>query len=193
MRILAVDDDPLFLEVLETILADAGHAVVRAEDGVRGWQLFSQEPFSVVLCDWQMPHLDGLELCRLIRKSRVPGYTYVILITGRAGRQNYLEGMEAGADDFMEKPVDEQLLLARLAVARRILSLHGRVQTLEGLLPICSYCKRIKDDGGSWTQMERYIADRSSASFSHSICEQCYQETVLPQLAQFEKRQDDLR
>jgi phosphoserine phosphatase RsbU/P len=90
--------------------------------------------------------------------------------------------MEAGADDFITKPVDIEELHARLKVADRILGLRRHMQQLEGLLPICSYCKRIRDQAEQWQSIERYLEKRSEAQFSHGICPDCYSKVVQPQL-----------
>jgi DNA-binding response OmpR family regulator len=92
-----------------------------------------------------MPEVDGPELCRRLRARATDRYSYFLLITATGGKQRYLEGMEAGADDFITKPIDIDELRARLKAAERILGLRKHVQQLEGLLPICAYCKRIRD------------------------------------------------
>jgi len=90
--------------------------------------------------------------------------------------------MRAGADDFLTKPVDADQLGARLTVAERILGLRRELQQLEGLLPICAYCKRIRDDQENWSSLEGYIEKRSEAQFSHGICPECYAKHIQPQL-----------
>ncbi len=90
--------------------------------------------------------------------------------------------MEAGADDFITKPVDMDELHARLKAAERILGLRTHVQQLEGLLPICAYCKRIRDAAEQWESIERYVEARSAAQFSHGYCPECYEKHVRPQI-----------
>ena len=111
--------------------------------------------------------------CRRIRSAHGEKYAYLILLTALSGKRNFLDGMEAGADDFMTKPVDMEELTARLRVAERILEMHTKMKQMEGLLPICSYCKKIRDDEGSWTQLESYIMKHSDAEFTHGICSEC--------------------
>ncbi|MBI4641265.1 MAG: response regulator, partial [Candidatus Tectomicrobia bacterium] len=93
------------------------------------------------------------------------------------------------ADDFITKPFDEDQLAARLRVAERILGLQEEVKQLEGLLPICSYCKKIRDESDTWVQIEHYIATRTDAFFSHGICPECLETRVKPELEQFKKEE----
>src|SRR5207244_12410029 len=110
--------------------------------------------FQVVLSAWYMPERDGLELCGHVRARRKQPYIYFLLVTSRGGKQQYLAGMEAGADDFIAKPVDPDELRARLTVAERILGLRKELAQLEVLLPICSYCKRIRNESEEWEPLE---------------------------------------
>src|SRR5690349_24886806 len=113
-----------------------------------------------------MPGIEGPELCRRIRDRRDVAYTYFIVITGRGGREQYLAAMDAGVDDFITKPVDAEELVARVRAAERILGLRQELHQLEGLLPICSYCKRIRGENDAWSALEGYIEKRSAAEFS---------------------------
>jgi DNA-binding response OmpR family regulator len=146
------------------------------------------EHFPVVVTDWQMPGLDGLEFCRRIRADLRPRYTFVIILTAEGSREGYLEGMKAGADDFLVKPLDAGQFEARLIVAERVLRLQTDLRTLEGLLPICSYCKRIREGKDYWQQVEAFVARRTEAKFSHSICPDCYQKHVVPQIEELRRR-----
>lgn len=182
MRILVVDDAKVSRLILEDTLTAAGHDVVTAGDGLEAWHAFQATPFTVVISDWMMPDVDGLELCRRIRAQARAQYTYIILLTALEGSASYLEGMRAGADDCLTKPFDRDQLLARLHVAERILGLQARLKHLEGLLPTCMYCKKIRDDTGEWVAIERYVETRSDASFSHGICPTCRQSNIEPEI-----------
>jgi DNA-binding response OmpR family regulator len=182
MRILVVEDDFDAREMLQILLRMEGHDVVTARNGVEGWKAFQDGRFSVVLSDWLMPEADGLELCRKIREQETARYTYIVLVTALQGKSLYLESINAGADDFVSKPYDPDVLRSRLVVAERIVKLQNRVKHLEGILPTCMYCKKIRDESDRWISIERYISQRSKASFSHGVCPECYEGIVKPEL-----------
>ena len=182
MKILAVDDDRVARTLLRTVLEKLDHDVLEAEDGQAGWDIINTLEFGVLIVDWEMPRMDGLELTRKVRASEREKYMYIIMLTSRDGKQDFIEGINAGADDFATKPVSPAELEARLLVAERILGLQADVRKLEGLLPICSYCKKIRGANDSWQQIESYIAQRSDAEFSHGICPECYNTKIVPQL-----------
>ena len=186
MRILIVDDEAMSLEMGSTALVKMGHEVTVAENGRQAWDIIrDQEDIQALVSDWVMPELDGLELCRRVRALRRPHYTFVILLTVMSGKNNLLKGMEAGADDFIIKPLDPEYLEARLVMAERIIQLRYEVYQLERLLPICSYCKQIRDEGeDTWMPVEEYIGNRTGADFSHGICPNCYNTVVQRELDQ---------
>jgi response regulator RpfG family c-di-GMP phosphodiesterase len=112
-------------------------------------------------------------------------YVYFILLTGRdATKDNQTIAADAGVDDFLSKPLDFPELWMRLRVAERILRYTTQVRQLEEMLPICSYCKKIRDDQNYWRQLESYISERTGADFSHSVCPDCYQRVLVPELKQ---------
>jgi DNA-binding response OmpR family regulator len=167
---------------LSSALQGLGYEVTAAANGREAWICLQTMHIPLVVSDWSMPEMEGTELCRRLRAQRSEAYTYFILITSEGGKRRYLEGMEAGADDFIAKPVDVEELHARLKAAERILGLRRHVTHLEGLLPICAYCKRIRDEHDKWTSVELYIERRSHAQFSHGICPECYSRHVEPQM-----------
>jgi DNA-binding response OmpR family regulator len=182
MRVLAVEDDPVSRRILIAVLEQLGHTAIPAVDGVTAWEHFQLEPVDAVITDWMMPRMDGIELTRRIRADPRERYTYVLMLTALTGRDRYLDGMKAGADDFLAKPLDREELHARLRVAARLLGLQKEVRQLEGLLPICSYCKKIRDEREHWSQVEEYLSRRTEATFSHGICPDCYERHLRPQL-----------
>jgi sigma-B regulation protein RsbU (phosphoserine phosphatase) len=182
ITVLVADDDPVSSAQLSAVVQGAGYQVNAVGNGRQAWDVVRGARVPIVVSDWYMPELDGPELCRRIRARRDAPYTYFILVTSRGGKQQYLAGMQAGADDFITKPVDPDELRARLTVAERILGLRRELHQLEGLLPICSYCKRIRDDHDEWKTLEDYIEQHFATQFSHGICPDCYAQHVQPML-----------
>lgn len=196
MRILIVEDDRTAQVLLRATLQRIGHEVAVAEDGQAAIELLERDAFPIVISDWMMPRLSGIELCRAVRErearrlaqGRPPGYTYLIVLTALDAKADYIEAMDAGADDLLTKPCDPEMLRARLRVAERIIGLLKEMQQLEGLLPICSYCKKIREgdaapsEPSSWVPIESYVSSRSEASFSHGVCPTCYVDVLKPQL-----------
>jgi two-component system cell cycle response regulator len=129
MKILISEDDATSRLVLHATLKKLGHEVTATSDGQQAWGALEKEHFPLLISDWMMPEVDGLELCRLIRSKDQAQYTYIILLTALGGKASYLDGMNAGADDFVTKPFDEDQLVARLRVADRILALHEKLRT----------------------------------------------------------------
>lgn len=180
MRILLVEDEAVARDALRAIMTAQGYEVVTADGGVEAWGHWQLTGYRVVVADWIMPELDGLELCRRIRAHQERPYTYFLLETIRSGTKSFLQAMAAGVDDFISKPIVPEELVARLKVAERILGLREELLTLEGLLPICSYCRRLRDQDGRWTSIEQYVEARSVAQFSHGICPECYEKHMNP-------------
>jgi len=189
MRILAVEDDPVSRRILTVTLERLGHEVTVAGDGQEAWTQFATAPAEVVITDWMMPRMDGIELTRRIRARGGERYAYIMMLTALRGRTSYLDGMAAGADDFVTKPFDKEELQARLRVAERVLGLQREVKQLQGLLPICAYCKRIRDEADAWSQVEEYVGRRTDAQFSHGICPDCYDRHLKPQLESVQRDQ----
>lgn len=189
LKILAAEDDPVSRAVLRQALRRLGHETVEAADGAAAWEKFSVEPVRVIVSDWVMPRLDGLDLCRRVRARMGGEYVYFILLTGsEASDDNRRAAADAGVDDFLTKPLVVAELWARLRVAERILQYTTQVRQLEELMPICTYCKKIRDDQNYWQQMESYINERTGSEFSHSICPDCYQRVVVPDLEKLRRK-----
>jgi len=190
MRALIADDDKATALIVRRALERCGLAVTVAHDGHGAWEVLSRaDPPEIVVLDWMMPGIEGLDLCRRIRTDQDRANLYVILVTSREARADVVSGLDAGADDYVVKPFDVDELCARIRVGMRVVSLQAslannvaqlqealaRVKALSGLLPICSYCKRIRNDEDYWQQMEHYLSEHSDAEFSHGICPECFE------------------
>jgi phosphoserine phosphatase RsbU/P len=191
MQVLAVEDDPVALALISQTLLALGHEVDAVCDGAEALALLARKSVRVVVSDWVMPGLNGLELCRQVRARPGCNYVYFILLTSQsASIENQRDAIEAGVDDFLLKPVQKSEIWMRLRVAERILHFTVQVRKLEQFLPICTYCKRVRDDSNYWQQIETYINERTGTDFSHSICPDCYTKNVIPQLDELAREQN---
>lgn len=197
MKILIAEDDPISRLVLTTHLSNWGHEVIVAVNGFEAWEeLQKADAPRLAILDWMMPEMEGPEVCRRLRRLAHGITPYVILLTARQGVEEVVKGIEAGADDYLTKPYHRDELRVRVEVGVRLVELQtkladkveqlqqalAQVKGLEGVLPICSYCKKIRDDRDSWQSVENYVATHSEAEFSHGICPSCFEQIVEPQL-----------
>jgi CheY-like chemotaxis protein len=197
MKLLVADDDPVTRRLLEGVLGTLGFDVVLAHDGVQALEaLGGDDPPPIAILDWMMPGMTGVEVCRKLREGAPSGPTYVLIVTSRERTEDLVAALAAGADDFVTKPFQVEELRARVGVGLRVATLQRRladrvtelegalahVTRLQGLLPICMYCKRIRNDQNYWTQVETYVSDHSDARFSHSICPECRAKHIEPEL-----------
>ncbi len=191
MRILIAEDDLTSRQVLEAVLRKWGHEVVATCDGNEAWAAMQAEDApKLAVLDWMMPGMDGVEICRKIREQDGGNRTYVILLTALGGKEDIVTGLEAGANDYVTKPFNKDELRARVNVGRRMVELQSalaakidelqgtldHIKTLQGILPICMHCHRIRDDHESWHRIEQYIGQHSDAEFSHGICPECLEK-----------------
>ncbi len=190
MQVLIADDDRITAEILSRTLKRWGHETIVIPDGAAAFEyLRASTVATFAVLDWMMPGMDGPEICRRVRAELPLANMYLLLVTAREGRGDLVAGLDAGADDYVIKPFDAEELRARIAVGMRVLSLQGKladrvaelqtalsnVKQLQGLLPICSYCKRIRGDDQYWQQVEGYLHEHSGVQFSHGICPSCYE------------------
>ena len=196
--VLIVDDVEPNRRLLKAILKAEGYPLLEAADGEEALvHLRETKGPLVALVDWEMPGLTGVEVCAKIReeKASLPP-RFLILLTVRDERKDIVTGLKSGVNDYVTKPFDQAELLARIAIGVEVVSLQSalaarvseleqamtEIKQLSGLLPICSYCKKIRDDQNYWHQLERYIATRTDAKFSHGICPDCYETVVKKEL-----------
>jgi len=206
MIVLVADDLDVNRKLLRTLLAAEGYDVIEASNGVDAFEILQGATGPVVgLIDWEMPEMEGIEVCRQARARRGAPPLYLILLTVRDSKQDIVAGLQGGANDYITKPFDKTELLARVGIGTQMVQLQQAltervaelkdalisVKQLGGLLPICSYCKKIRDDQNYWQQVEAYVGKHSEAKFSHSICPQCYEEIIKPQMVQMGVEPDD--
>ncbi|HEV3062563.1 MAG TPA: response regulator transcription factor [Vicinamibacterales bacterium] len=189
MQVLIAEDDRVTGEILARTLQRWSYETTLVGDGSQAWNMLRAATLpTLAILDWMMPEMDGPDVCRRVRAELPDANMYLLLVTARESRGDVVAGLDAGADDYIIKPFDPEELRARVAVGVRVLGLQQKlaervnelevaltnVKQLRGLLPICSYCKRIRGDDQYWQQVEGYIADHTEAQFSHGICPSCY-------------------
>ena len=189
MKVLLAEDNPVSRRMVRAMLADWDHEVVTAKDGHAAWAVMqTAQPPRLVILDRIMPGLDGVEVCRRIRASSASERTYIILLTSMNRREDVVFGLDAGADDYVVKPFHREELRARVECGVRVVALQSalasrvreleaaveHIQTLQGILPICMYCKKIRNDEDAWEKVETYIQNHSEAQFSHCLCPSCF-------------------
>jgi len=197
VRILIAEDDAVPRHLLQTTLTKWGYEVISTTDGMQALDALSRpDAPSLAILDWMMPGLDGAEVCRRARSLRTDRLLYIVLLTSKGSKEDVVHGLTAGADDYIVKPFDRSELKARINVGERILRLQAElaarvkelelaltnVKLLQGLLPICCYCKKIRNDQNYWQQVDSYIADHSEAQFTHGICPECREKILEPEL-----------
>ena len=197
MRVLVAEDDATTRALLEALLKQWGYEIQSCGDGESAWAALSapQGP-SLAILDWLMPGIDGTEVIRRAREKIRERDVYLILLTSKANTDDVVAGFGAGADDYLVKPFQPAELRARMRAGHRVLELEldlrrrvkeleaalANVKQLQGLLPMCSYCKKIRDDRDYWQQVETYFGSHTGAQFSHGICPDCYAKHVQPQI-----------
>ena len=199
MRILVAEDDAVTRRLLEVTLGRLGWDVITAPDGDAAWRVFEtlkgKNAPELAVLDWMMPGLEGIEICRRLRAT--PGFErmYVILLTSRGDKGDLAAGLAAGANDYIAKPFDPVELEARVSVGERMVNLQtslaarvaeledalAHVRALQGLLPICSYCKKVRNEANYWEQVDSYLTSHSDVELTHGICPQCL-ETMMKQV-----------
>ena len=199
MKVLIAEDDPVSRCLLAATLNTFGFEVILAVNGAQAWTVLQGEDSpSLAILDWMMPELDGVEICRRVRQLPTASPPYLILLTAKSEKTDVVIGLDAGANDYLTKPFDRSELRARIQVGTHVLELQkalvGRVQELEealsqvkqlqGLLPICSYCKKVRDEQNYWQRVENYLSEHAQVVLSHGICPDCYRTVVQPQLDQ---------
>ena len=188
MKILVAEDDLVSRAVLVGMLRKWGYEVLSVSDGDHAIEELSKPNCpKLVILDWLMPGKDGAQVCAEIRKRALSEPPYIILLTVMGQKSDTVLGLQAGANDYITKPYNPGELQARLGVGRRVVELQSalanrvaeleaamvEIKSLQGILPICMHCHKIRTDEKIWQQLEAYISEHSKAKFSHGICPDC--------------------
>lgn len=203
-KILIVDDRPENLLALENLLESFDMEIIRALSGNEALGLSLEHDFALVLLDVQMPDIDGFETAELMRGCEKTKNIPIIFVTAISNEDEHIfKGYESGAVDYLYKPINPYVLqskvkafcelhMQKITIQNQMIEIEKKnavlqkqlneIKILRGLLPICSSCKKIRNDGGYWEVFENYIRENSEADFSHSICPACIRK-LYPQIA----------
>ncbi|MDT8377585.1 MAG: response regulator [Desulfotignum sp.] len=201
IKILIVDDDPDVLFATARLVKKAGYKVMEATTGEAAIKTARDRKPDIILLDVVLPDIMGTDVCRQIKADPRTRGGYVILISGmKTGSDQQADGLDAGADGYIARPVSNRELIARIDVMVRILTAERKrdqvieelrqaltkIRQLSALLPICMYCKKIRDDKGYWRELQAYIQENTDTVFSHGICRECAQKNY-PELDLYAK------
>lgn len=191
--ILVVDDNPQNLQLVAGLLSESyGCDLCFATGGAEALEVVAAVTPDLILLDVNMPGMDGYQVCYALRAADATREIPVIFLTAQRDSDFIARGFEAGGTDYVVKPFESRELLARVHVQlelklkrdelqRRNAELEealGRIKRLEGIIPICMHCKKIRDEDSSWQQLEQYFSEHSDALFSHGICPECFDEQM---------------
>lgn len=191
MKVLIADDDSITRKTLEASLSKWGYDVESVENGEQAFEALNKDKHpGVAIIDWMMPGLSGLELCKKIKKTNSDNPPHLIMLTSKDLQEDIIEGLSSGADAYIKKPFFDDELHARIKAAERIVGLQeslknkinelqeslDHVKQLQGVIPVCMHCHKIRNDEESWDEMEKYIMEHSDATFSHGVCPVCIEE-----------------
>lgn len=193
VKILVVDDNAANIDVMLTFLEAEGYDLSIANSGEMALKIARHSQPDLILMDVMMPGMNGFETCRKLKADESTMEIPIIFVTAKKEVEDIVEGFRSGGIDYIAKPFRQEEVLSRVGTHLRLRRLlvakeHlikklnlalAEVQTLRGLLPICSYCKKIKDEHGKWQKIETYIRTRTDAQFSHGICSECLQKIDL--------------
>lgn len=195
--VLLAEDHRPTREALKTLLEQKGYSVSAVSNGADAIdELTKLDGPSIAIVDWMMPEATGLDVCRAVRETAPVRYVYLIIVTARDGEEDVAKALAAGADDFIRKPCGPSELIARVRNGQRTIELEKslaarvgeleemveRIHQLKQLLPICMYCKKVRDDSDYWRDIDEYIHQQTGTDFSHGICPECMAAALTGEL-----------
>jgi len=191
MRVLIAEDEAISRRLLVSNLKKWGYEVIETSDGAQAWEELSKpDSPNLAIVDWMMPEMDGVDICRKLRSNTDSTFKYIVLLTARSNKEDIVAGLESGADDYIQKPFDQAELRQRIRAGERIVRLQrslemkveelqealDNVRQLQGILPMCAWCRKVRDDDTYWMKVEDYFEKHSMAAVSHGICPNCAEE-----------------
>jgi DNA-binding response OmpR family regulator len=200
MTILVTDDDPAVLALTGSVLRRAGYEVIETSTGRECLEAAHKDHPDLILLDVMLPDMSGVDLCRQLKADKALHGTFIILLSGVQVSSEYqADGLNVGADGYIIKPISNKELVARIQAMERIKDAEDalrkkekeqeeliaklqaaleEIKTLQGLIPICSSCKKIRNDEGFWDQLESYLSKHTDAVFTHGLCPECFHKAI---------------
>jgi response regulator RpfG family c-di-GMP phosphodiesterase len=198
-KVLVVDDYEGNVFLSTTLLKTAGYEVLEATSGKECLDAVHNHHPDLILLDVMLPDMSGVEICRQIKNDKSLKDIFVILASGiQVSSERQAEGLDIGADGYITRPISNKEFLARVQAGERIKRAEdalrekekeqqalisqlkeaiAEIKTLKGCIPICAWCKKIRDDEGCWDQLEAYMSKHTDASFSHGLCPDCFEKS----------------
>lgn len=200
MTILVTDDDPEMLALTSAVLRRAGYEVIETSTGEECREKAQTNHPDLILLDVMLPDMSGVDLCRQLKFDEVLSRIFIILMSGvQMSSEFQADSLGVGADGYIIKPISNKELVARIQAMERIKNAEdalrkkekeqeelivklqaalAEIKTLQGLIPICSSCKKIRDDEGFWDQLEAYLSKHTDAVFTHGLCPDCFHKAI---------------
>jgi CheY-like chemotaxis protein len=182
-KVLVIDDYAGNVFLATTLLKEAGYEVLEASTGQEGLDAVRAHRPDLIMLDVMLPDISGIEVCRQIKGDKSLKNIFVILVSGiQVSSEHQAEGLDIGADGYITRPISNKEFLARIQAGIRIKHAEdslrealAEIKTLRGCIPICAWCKKVRNDEGCWDQLEAYISKHTDASFSHGLCPDCFE------------------
>ena len=188
MKLLIAEDEYTTRLTVQVVLEQWGYRVDSVEDGTAAWEVLQHHDGpQIAILDWEMPGINGVELCHKVKSLDRDTPVYVIMLTGRDAKTDILKGFDAGADDYITKPFDENELRARVRVAERLVTIQeelvisnnelravlNHVEMLQSNLPVCTSCLKVQDYDDSWQGLRDYVTRQEDVRFHYTVCPHC--------------------
>lgn len=183
MKVLIAEDRTVSRTILHELIEKQGHQVRSTKNGSLAWDAFKASAPEVILTDWDMPQMDGLQLTRHVRGHTKGDGVYIIMLSAvYTLNENFYQAMNLGVNDFLSKPYTKRDLIVRLRLAEKVIEAHRKIRELESFLRICCYCKKVCDEHDEWRPLEEFIHQRTGTEFSHGMCPVCYETHAKPEI-----------
>lgn len=171
--VLIIDDNKENLKVVGNLLSKNNYKLALANNGKDALKYLEKKKPDLILLDIMMPQIDGYTICSQIKADNRYQKIPIIFLTAKTEPEDIVKGFETGAIDYITKPFNSKELLARVKTHVNLKKANERIKKLEGIIPVCANCKKIRDENDEWISLEHYLDNHSEAELSHSLCPEC--------------------